>query len=120
VGVAGQRAEASLDRIRVLNALVQVDADTESLADKPEAFFEQFSLVCLTDCPLALQVPPLALFKAGSRQPVSCVTDTCVDCLAQVKVNEICRKKSIPFYSAETFGMDAMFFCDLSEHQFVR
>jgi hypothetical protein len=40
-------------------------------------------------------------------------------CATQEKVNGVCRKHAIPFYSADSFGYRAFFFADLAGHSFV-
>lgn len=43
--VGKNRAEASLERARDLNPMVDVKADQEDVAQKPEEFFTQFDVV---------------------------------------------------------------------------
>ena len=55
-----------------------------------DSFFDQFMVVCLTDC---------------SRELL-------------IKINKICRDKNISFYSADTFGFNGLFFVDLNKHAY--
>ncbi|CAH2314006.1 SUMO-activating enzyme subunit 1 isoform X1 [Pelobates cultripes] len=85
------RAEASLERAQSLNPMVDVQVDTENLADKSVDFFTQFDAVCLTCCPRDLLV----------------------------KVDQICHKHSIKFFTGDVFGYHGYMFADLGEHEFV-
>ncbi|XP_005364604.1 SUMO-activating enzyme subunit 1 isoform X1 [Microtus ochrogaster] len=76
-GSVGQnRAEASLERAQNLNPMVDVKVDTEDIEKKPEAFFTQFDAVCLTCC---------------SRDVI-------------VKVDQICHRNSVKFFTGDVFG----------------
>ncbi|KAM8954090.1 SUMO-activating enzyme subunit 1 [Pelodytes ibericus] len=85
------RAAASLERAQNLNPMVDVKVDTEDLEGKPADFFTQFDAVCLTCC---------------SRDLL-------------VKVNQICHKHNIKFFSGDVFGYHGYMFADLGEHEFV-
>ncbi|PKK17079.1 SUMO1 activating enzyme subunit 1, partial [Columba livia] len=85
------RAEASLERAQNLNPMVDVKADPENLESKPEEFFTQFDAVCLTCC---------------SRD-------------VMVKINQICHKNSVKFFTGDVFGYHGYMFADLGEHEFV-
>ncbi|XP_007941067.1 SUMO-activating enzyme subunit 1 [Orycteropus afer afer] len=89
--VGRNRAEASLERAQNLNPMVDVKADTENVDEKPEAFFTQFDAVCLTCC---------------SRDVI-------------VKVDQICYKNSIKFFTGDVFGYHGYTFANLGEHEFV-
>uniref|UniRef100_A0A8C0AVV6 SUMO-activating enzyme subunit 1 n=1 Tax=Buteo japonicus TaxID=224669 RepID=A0A8C0AVV6_9AVES len=92
VGSLGRnRAEASLERAQNLNPMVDVKADPESVESKPEEFFTQFDAVCLTCC---------------SRD-------------VMVKIDQICHKNSIKFFTGDVFGYHGYMFADLGEHEFV-
>ncbi|KAK7802674.1 hypothetical protein U0070_011610 [Myodes glareolus] len=91
-GSVGQnRAEASLERAQNLNPMVDVKVDTEGIEKKPEAFFTQFDAVCLTCC---------------SRDVI-------------VKVDQICHRNSIKFFTGDVFGYHGYTFANLGEHEFV-
>ncbi|NXW96585.1 SAE1 enzyme, partial [Larus smithsonianus] len=85
------RAEASLERAQNLNPMVDVKADPENVENKSEEFFTQFDAVCLTCC---------------SRD-------------VMVKINQICHKNSIKFFTGDVFGYHGYMFADLGEHEFV-
>ncbi|CAG8437180.1 10665_t:CDS:2 [Ambispora gerdemannii] len=89
--IGKNRAVASRDRVRNLNPRVVVTADSDKLAKKPEEFFNQFDVICLTDCDL----------------------DTLIH------VNEICRKFDKKFYAASAMGLFGYIFCDLNYHAYV-
>ncbi|XP_059137244.1 SUMO-activating enzyme subunit 1 [Peromyscus eremicus] len=89
--VGRNRAEASLERAQNLNPMVDVKVDTEDTEKKPEAFFTQFDAVCLTCC---------------SRDVI-------------VKVDQICHRNSIKFFTGDVFGYHGYTFANLGEHEFV-
>nr|XP_012045971.1 SUMO-activating enzyme subunit 1 isoform X3 [Ovis aries] len=89
--VGRNRAEASLERAQNLNPMVDVKVDTENIEKKPESFFTQFDAVCLTCC---------------SRDVI-------------VKVDQICHKNSIKFFTGDVFGYHGYTFANLGEHEFV-
>ncbi|XP_058678861.1 SUMO-activating enzyme subunit 1 isoform X2 [Ammospiza caudacuta] len=85
------RAEASLERAQSLNPMVEVKADPESVESKPSEFFTQFDAVCLTCC---------------SKE-------------SMVRINQICHKNGVKFFSGDVFGYHGFMFCDLGLHEFV-
>uniref|UniRef100_A0A8C7ATL1 SUMO-activating enzyme subunit 1 n=1 Tax=Neovison vison TaxID=452646 RepID=A0A8C7ATL1_NEOVI len=89
--VGRNRAEASLERAQNLNPMVDVKVDTENIEKKPESFFTQFDAVCLTCC---------------SRDVI-------------IKVDQICHKNSIKFFTGDVFGYHGYTFANLGEHEFV-
>ncbi|RMC22934.1 hypothetical protein DUI87_00058 [Hirundo rustica rustica] len=92
VGSQGRnRAEASLERAQSLNPMVEVKADPESVESKPHEFFTQFDAVCLTCC---------------SRE-------------SMVRINQICHKNGIKFFTGDVFGYHGYMFADLGDHEFV-
>ncbi|CAI2176957.1 7770_t:CDS:2 [Funneliformis geosporum] len=50
--VGKNRALASADRVRHLNPRVVVNTDTNEIREKPEEFFTNYDLICLTDSDL--------------------------------------------------------------------
>ncbi|XP_045028314.1 SUMO-activating enzyme subunit 1 isoform X1 [Daphnia magna] len=82
--------EASLERVQRLNPMVDILTDTENVTAKNEDFFSGFDVVCAT------------------RLPVE----------ESIRINAICRKHSIPFYSGDVFGFGGFFFVDLLEHEY--
>ncbi|MBN3318424.1 SAE1 enzyme, partial [Atractosteus spatula] len=93
VGSEGQnRAQTSLERAQYLNPMVEVKADPESAESKPEDFFLQFDAVCLTCCPRDLLV----------------------------RVDQICTKNNVKFFSGDVFGYHGYMFSNLGpEHHYV-
>ncbi|KAJ6663643.1 hypothetical protein lerEdw1_009722 [Lerista edwardsae] len=92
VGSLGKnRAEASVARAQDLNPMVDVKADPEDVAQKPEEFFAHFDVVCLTCC---------------SQEVL-------------VKVDQICHKHGVRFFAGDVFGCHGYMFANLGEHEFV-
>ncbi|KAL8220051.1 UNVERIFIED_CONTAM: SUMO-activating enzyme subunit 1 [Gekko kuhli] len=89
--VGKNRAQASLERARDLNPMVDVKADQEVVEQKPEEFFTHFDVVCLTCC---------------SQEVL-------------MKVDQICHKNSIKFFAGDVFGYHGYMFADLGDHDFV-
>uniref|UniRef100_A0A8B9UD68 SUMO-activating enzyme subunit 1 n=1 Tax=Anas zonorhyncha TaxID=75864 RepID=A0A8B9UD68_9AVES len=85
------RAEASLERAQNLNPMVAVKADPENVESKPEEFFTHFDAVCLTCC---------------SRD-------------VMVRVDQICHKHGVKFFTGDVFGYHGYMFANLGEHEFV-
>ncbi|XP_061453419.1 SUMO-activating enzyme subunit 1 isoform X2 [Rhineura floridana] len=85
------RAEASLERAQDLNPMVDVKADPENVELKAEEFFTCFDVVCLTCC---------------SQEVL-------------VKVDQICHKNGIKFFTGDVFGYHGYMFANLGEHEFV-
>ncbi|XP_070620580.1 SUMO-activating enzyme subunit 1 isoform X2 [Erythrolamprus reginae] len=91
-GCAGKtRAEASLGRVQDLNPMVDVRADPEDIEQKPEEFFRHFDVVCLTCC------SPEVLLK----------------------VDQVCKKHGVKFFTGDVFGYHGYMFANLGEHEFV-
>ncbi|GAB1291602.1 SUMO-activating enzyme subunit 1 [Apodemus speciosus] len=91
-GSVGQnRAEASLERAQNLNPMVDVKVDTEDIEKKPESFFTTFDAVCLTCC---------------SKDVI-------------IKVDQICHRNSVKFFTGDVFGYHGYTFANLGEHEFV-
>ncbi|XP_071065452.1 SUMO-activating enzyme subunit 1 isoform X2 [Dasypus novemcinctus] len=89
--VGRNRAEASLERAQNLNPMVDVKVDTENIEKKSESFFTQFEAVCLTCC---------------SRDVI-------------VRVDQICHKNNIKFFTGDVFGYHGYTFANLGEHEFI-
>ncbi|EEY66754.1 SUMO-activating enzyme (SAE), putative [Phytophthora infestans T30-4] len=86
------RAEACLPRVQELNPLVQVSSEIKPLNELSDAFFKQFTVVCLV----------------GANQ------------VTELRLDALCRSLGIAFYSARTFGFDGILFADLGDHTFRR
>ncbi|XP_066494361.1 SUMO-activating enzyme subunit 1 isoform X1 [Tiliqua scincoides] len=85
------RAEASLERAQALNPMVDVQADPEDVAQKPEEFFARFDVVCLTCCPREVLL----------------------------RVDQICQQQGVRFFAGDVFGCHGYMFADLGEHEFA-
>ncbi|XP_069672220.1 SUMO-activating enzyme subunit 1 [Periplaneta americana] len=89
--IGKNRAEASLTRAQELNPMVQVTSDSDNVADKPESFFGNFDVICATECPVE----------------------------QLIRINQICREKSIKFFCGDVFGMFGYTFADLQIHEYA-
>jgi ubiquitin-like 1-activating enzyme E1 A len=85
------KSVSAVPRLQALNPNVEVLGDSGQVEEKEEEFFTHFDVVCMTNCHSELQV----------------------------KVNEVCRKHSIKFYSADTWGYYGYYFVDLGNHEYV-
>jgi ubiquitin-like 1-activating enzyme E1 A len=87
------RAEAALTRVRELNPLVQVQAETRPLSDLPDDFFQGFSVVCTVGA----------------------------DLKTELRLDVLCRSFGSAFFAARSFGFDGLVFADLgAAHAFRR
>lgn len=71
--------------------MVEIKADTASLAEKDEAFFKLFDVVVILEASLE----------------------------EQIRINNICRASGVKYYAADMWGMFGYSFIDLQEHEFV-
>ncbi|XP_037949065.1 SUMO-activating enzyme subunit 1 [Teleopsis dalmanni] len=85
------RAEASIERARVLNPMVEISSDVEPLSEKNAEFFTQFDVVVVSD---ALNSELL-------------------------RINNICNEHGIKFFVGEVWGMYGFCFTDLQHHTYV-
>ncbi|XP_076619218.1 SUMO1 activating enzyme subunit 1 [Colletes latitarsis] len=85
------RAEASLQRAKNLNLMVNIEADTSNVDDKPDTYFSNFDVVCATQCSIT-----------------------------QIKrINGICRKHNVKFFAGDVWGTFGYTFADLIEHEYA-
>merc|ERR1719461_26810 len=89
--VGKNRAQASLERLKQRNPMVEVTADPDNLEAKEEEFFKNFDVVIVTNYP----------------------KDVCL------KVNKICRANNIKFFAGDIFGFFGYSFMDLIKHDYV-
>ncbi|PBC34412.1 SUMO-activating enzyme subunit [Apis cerana cerana] len=85
------RAEASIQRAQNLNPMVNIEADTSNIDDKPDTYFSNFDVVCATQC-----------------------TITQIN-----KINEACRKHNVKFFTGDVWGTLGYTFADLMTHEYV-
>ncbi len=71
--------------------MVEVLVDTSHISSKSEEFFSNFDVVCATRIPTE----------------------------ESIRINEACRKHSVPFYSGDVFGFGGYFFVDLLDHEYA-
>lgn len=90
--VGKNRAEASLQRARALNPMVEIFSDDNSVDTKTTEFFKEFDVVVAT-----------GLTKNQLET-----------------VNEHCRTVNAKFFAGDVWGMTGYSFADLQEHEFVQ
>ena len=86
-----QRATSSQHRTQLLNPMVEVKAENDSIANKDEEYIAQFDVVCVT---------------CSSEKEL-------------IRVNEICRKREIMFFAGDVFGYYGSMFSDLGKHNYA-
>lgn len=89
--LGNNRAEASLLRAQALNPMVEITADTGSLASKDAVFFKGFNVVIILEA----------------------TTDELV------RIDNMCRVNNVKFFAADLWGMFGYSFADLQEHEYV-
>ncbi|KAK3925902.1 SUMO-activating enzyme subunit 1 [Frankliniella fusca] len=89
--IGRNRAEASLGRTQNLNPMVNVTSDTTAVGDHPDEYFHDFEAICATKCS----------------------TDQLL------RLDKICREKSIKFFCGDVFGFFGFMFADLQTHDFA-
>ncbi|CAL7936557.1 unnamed protein product [Xylocopa violacea] len=89
--IGKNRAEASLDRAKNLNLLVDLEADKSNIDDKPDTYFSNFDVVCATECTIT-----------------------------QIKrIDVACRKYNTKFFAGDVWGTIGYTFADLMTHEYV-
>ncbi|KAF9356453.1 SUMO-activating enzyme subunit 1 [Mortierella sp. NVP85] len=88
--IGRNRAEAAADKARHLNPRVKVIVDQENIANKPDSYFTQFNVVCLTGC--------------SAEQ--------------MIRVDNACRETKTGLYAAGVHGFFGYIFCDLTHHEY--
>lgn len=89
--IGKNRAEASLTRARNLNPMVTIDVDTSNIDDKPDAYFNNFDVVCATQCTIS----------------------------QMKRINGACRKYNVKFFAGDVWGWFGYTFADLIVHEFA-
>jgi len=92
--VGKKRVDAAKTRIESLNPLVTVEAYHEESLLQGEAFdnlIQKVDLICVTD---------------WDREGL-------------IRINNVCRRFSKPFYSGGTYGLLGYIFCDLLRHDYI-
>ncbi|XP_072163927.1 SUMO-activating enzyme subunit 1-like [Diadema setosum] len=85
------RAVASRQRAQNLNPNVDVQVEVGDITEKPEEFFKQFDIVCLTCC-----------------SPTT-----------MMRINDMCHRNDIKFFAGDVYGFYGFSFTDLNHHSFV-
>ncbi|XP_045501890.1 SUMO-activating enzyme subunit 1 [Colias croceus] len=84
------RAEASLQRAKALNPMVEVTTETKAVDDLPDSFFTEFDIVCAT----------------GLKQE------------QLERINNACRDANKKFLCGDVWGMFGYMFTDLIDHEY--
>ncbi|KAF9106364.1 SUMO-activating enzyme subunit 1 [Mortierella sp. AM989] len=88
--VGRNRAEAAAEKARLLNPRVKVIVDKSDIAQKPDSFFTEFNIVCLTGC--------------NPEQ--------------MIRIDNACRAGKTGLYIAGVHGFFGYIFCDLNHHEY--
>ncbi|CAG9127362.1 unnamed protein product [Plutella xylostella] len=88
--IGENRAEASLQRARALNPMVDISAETKGVDELPDSFFAQFDIVCAT----------------GLKQE------------QLERINNVCRDNNKKFLCGDVWGMFGYMFADLVDHEY--
>ena len=86
-----QRAERAKDRTQLLNPMVEVSADKESVKDKNDDFFTQFDVICA----------------------LCCTTEQLY------RINRLSAENGIKFFCGDVFGYYGYMFSDLGLHEYA-
>merc|ERR1711973_175852 len=89
--VGKNRAQASLERLKQRNPMVEITADETNLDTKEKEFFSNFDVVIVTNYPKDVTL----------------------------KVNKFCRELKIKFLAGDIFGYFGYSFMDLVKHDYV-
>ncbi|KAF7390874.1 hypothetical protein HZH66_009354 [Vespula vulgaris] len=89
--IGKNKAEASLQRTKNLNPMVNVEADSANIDDKPDEYFNNFNVICATQCTMT----------------------------QLKKLNKICRQYKIKFFAGDVWGTFGYTFADLGEHEYA-
>merc|ERR1712018_1117311 len=89
--VGKNRAEASLERLKQRNPMVEISADKDNLDAKEKDFFSAFDVVIITNYPKDVTL----------------------------KVNNFCRDLKKKFFAGDIFGYFGYSFMDLVKHDYV-
>ncbi|KAG0289543.1 SUMO-activating enzyme subunit 1 [Linnemannia gamsii] len=88
--IGRNRGEAAAEKARLLNPRVKVIVDQEDIAQKPDSYFTQFNIVCLTGC--------------SPEQ--------------SIRIDNACRESKTGLYAAGVHGFFGYIFCDLTHHEY--
>jgi ubiquitin-like 1-activating enzyme E1 A len=88
--VGANRAEASLQRARALNPMVDVTSETRAVDDLPDEYFTTYDIVCAT----------------GLKQE------------QLERINNVCRDCNKKFLCGDVWGMYGYMFADLVDHEY--
>ncbi|XP_043281650.1 SUMO-activating enzyme subunit 1 [Venturia canescens] len=89
--IGKNRAEASLERAKKLNPMVEIVAEPADIDSKSVTFYSDFDVVCATECTIS----------------------------QLIKINTACRDHAIKFFCGDVWGTFGYTFADLGVHEFV-
>ncbi|XP_030369780.1 SUMO-activating enzyme subunit 1 [Scaptodrosophila lebanonensis] len=89
--IGTNRAEASLDRARALNPMVEISADTQPLKDMGAEYFGQFDVIVVS----------------GENNA------------ELLRIDSICRELGVKFFATDVWGMFGFYFASLQTHRYV-
>lgn len=89
--VGENRAVASIDRLTLLNPMVEMITDTTDIAHRSVEFFKQFDIVVVT---------------GRDKEELS-------------KINSCCREADVNFFAGDVVGFFGYSFMDLIEHEYL-
>jgi len=90
--VGKNRAESSVANAQKLNPMVSVMTETSAIVDKPDSFYQDFSVIVTIGC---------------DRNQV-------------LRLNRLARLNGIPFFAADVYGFSSFMFSDLGEHEYKK
>lgn len=89
--IGKNRALESLVRAQALNPMVELRAESKTLADMPDNYFQNFNVVIVVEAPTK----------------------------ELIRIDNACRLAGVKFFSGDVWGMFGYCFADLQEHSFV-
>lgn len=93
---------AALPKVKELNPLVNVRAETRALEELDDSYFSEYSIVCVIDASMEIKASQMSCW-------VCCLHERVV----QSRLDVICRASEIAFLALDTSGFYASLFLDL-------
>ncbi|KAF9436229.1 SUMO-activating enzyme subunit 1 [Entomortierella beljakovae] len=98
--IGRNRAEAAAEKARLLNPRVKVIVDKEEISQKPDSYFTEFNVVCITGSDPDQMVGLGLIFNI------------------RIRIDNACRITKTGLYIAGVHGFFGYIFCDLSYHEY--
>lgn len=89
--IGKNRALESLARAQALNPMVELRAESKTLADQPDTYFQNFNVVVIVGAPTK----------------------------ELIRIDNACRLAGVKFFAGDVWGMFGYCFADLQEHTFA-